>query len=433
MSTAAGVAVTTQDRYPTLDEVRDAAESLAARYPGLCRLRTIGSSRAGQPLLMLSIGHRPRHALVVAGSHSNEPVGGATAVELAHRVVADPSLRAITWNFVLCLDPDGTRLAEGRSHDSRTLLGHYRQFFRPGMREQPEWAPSVGLFPPESRALLKVIEELRPVIQCSLHSADVGGTYLQLTRDIPGIVEPFTRSAADLGIPVELGPYDAPHWPSPGPGVYVMPPPGKPERFVANVEDARTSTWCAPHRYGGSTLVVEVPLWASDRVADPAPASKARARLAGVAGILRHRGRLVSALLADARSRRVISDSPLMRGAEASLAVCEPLADEWERSARAEDSVPLTVSMTRASSLASLETSAYRIPLRAAAMVMRGLDTAATGAQPIRSGLEELLHEWCAEYERRFAVRWLPVARQVEHQIRTVQAAVALIGASHRQ
>lgn len=29
--------------------------------------------------------------------------------------------------------------------------------------------------------------------------------------ELPGIVEPFTRSAADLGILVELRPYDAPH------------------------------------------------------------------------------------------------------------------------------------------------------------------------------------------------------------------------------
>ncbi|CAM5408069.1 hypothetical protein STENM223S_09185 [Streptomyces tendae] len=68
---------------------------------------------------MLSVGHGPAHVLVVARPHPDEPVGAVTALALAERVArgdghapaADPA-RA-TWNFVLCLDPDGSALSEG--------------------------------------------------------------------------------------------------------------------------------------------------------------------------------------------------------------------------------------------------------------------------------------------------------------------------------
>ena len=83
--------------------------------PDVCRVRTVGLSRAGEPLLLLSVGHGSRNVLVVAGPHANEMVGGATALLLARRVAADPVLRDgadAAWHFLLCADPDGARLNE---------------------------------------------------------------------------------------------------------------------------------------------------------------------------------------------------------------------------------------------------------------------------------------------------------------------------------
>ncbi|MBT2428052.1 hypothetical protein J7F02_20940 [Streptomyces sp. ISL-112] len=56
-----------------------------------------------------------------------------------------------------------------------------------------------------------------------------------------------------------------------GPGGFVLPPAGRRNRFEANIEDARTSTWYAPHAYGGRTLNVEVPQGTDERSADPTP------------------------------------------------------------------------------------------------------------------------------------------------------------------
>jgi len=66
---------------------------------------------------MLSVGHGPHHVLVVAGPHPDEPVGGATALTPAERIArgerlsaaTDPAL--VTWDIVLCLDPDGAALS----------------------------------------------------------------------------------------------------------------------------------------------------------------------------------------------------------------------------------------------------------------------------------------------------------------------------------
>ncbi|MGW0015071.1 hydroxylacyl-CoA dehydrogenase, partial [Streptomyces tendae] len=47
-------------RYLTVAEVTESARRLVSRFPGTCRLRRIGTSRAGRPILMLSVGHGQR-------------------------------------------------------------------------------------------------------------------------------------------------------------------------------------------------------------------------------------------------------------------------------------------------------------------------------------------------------------------------------------
>ena len=128
-----------------------------------------------RPILMLSVGHGPRHVLVVAGPHPDEPVGGATALVLAERVArgerlfaaTDPT--AVTWDIVLCLDPDGAAVSEAGTEGATTtsalaptLRNYYRAAYRPVAAEQPEWAPIESRQLPETLALFKVIDELRP-------------------------------------------------------------------------------------------------------------------------------------------------------------------------------------------------------------------------------------------------------------------------------
>lgn len=179
------------DAYPTVSGVAAAARVLTRRHPDLCRMRLAGESRAGRPLWLLSVGHGSRHVLVVAGPHPDEQAGGATVLWLAEQAAHDRRRSAqadLTWDFLLCLDPDGAVLNETGPAGPRPPAVHYRHTYRPAPTEHPEHSAHFclpGDELPETRALSAVIDELRPVLQCSLHGTDVGGGWVRLTA--PGL------------------------------------------------------------------------------------------------------------------------------------------------------------------------------------------------------------------------------------------------------
>ncbi|MFG2988519.1 M14 family zinc carboxypeptidase [Streptomyces sp. NPDC048257] len=426
-------------RYPTPQELGLAARALADEHPGEVRLRQAGTSRAGQPLWVLSVaatggapsgapGGAGRNVLVVAGAHANEPVGGATALSLARRVLDDPAPRAgCGWHFLLCADPDGANLH--RTPRPHSLLDYHRSFFRPPGPEQPEWAPSLlppDRLPPETLALTALIDELRPVLQVSLHATDLGGSWVQLTRDIPGLAEPFAKSAAELRIPVENGASDAAGWPSPGPGIFVIPQPGSEAAGAFHPEDTRLSTWYHAHRYAGTTAIVEVPMWASDLVDDPAPHPDPRGALRMLAGRLTADAALVAAVRdgagvrADPPAYEDPPAAPLLRAVDWTLALIPRIAAEWTAGGPAE---------ATGAYIASIDAFGRRLSLRAAAMLLRVLRAQGHPAAP---GLDRLVTGWCEDFAARFGARWVPVATQVEHQSRTVLAAYERLVAAGR-
>jgi len=408
-----GVSLLPELRYPSLAELVLSARALAAHRPALCTLRQVGISRAGRPLHLLSVGHARRAVLVVAGAHSNEPTGGPTLLAVAERVLRERELRAdVSWHFLLCADPDGASLHVTPA--PRTLFDYHRGFFRPAAPEQPEWAPAAlppDRLPPETRALTRVIDELRPYLQVTLHGTDLGGSWVQLTKDVPGLAEPFAKSAAELHIPVETGASDAAGWPASGPGVHVMPAPGAGAAYPSMPDDARSSTWYHVHRYGGLTAVVEVPMWASDLVDDPAPHPDPARAMRGLAARLRRDALEVELVLAEALPRLDGVDGPLFRAAKWALELVPGLAADWAHTPPADDTMAY---------VGSVDAFGRRLPLRAAAMLLRVLqETDDRGAER----LEHLVSSWSDSFAERFRARWVPLENQVEHQSRTVVAA----------
>ncbi|GGV45673.1 hydroxylacyl-CoA dehydrogenase [Streptomyces longisporoflavus] len=399
--------------YPTVAELVLSARKLAAHRPELSTLRQVGASRAGRPLHLLSVGRSRRAVLVVAGAHANEPTGGSTLLHLAEWVLRDEDLRADTsWHFLLCADPDGASLH--RTPSPRTLFDYHRHFFRPAGPEQPEWSPSVlppDRLPPETRVLTGLIDELRPYLQVSLHGTDLGGSWVQLTRDIPGLAEPFAKSAAELHIPVETGASDAAGWPVSGPGVHVLPGPGSAAAYPSLPEDARHTTWHHAHRYGGLTAIVEVPMWASDLVDDAAAHPSPALALRGFSWRLRQDARLVEDILGEALPRLPQAHGPLLRAARWALDLVPGLADDW---------AGLPPAGTSMAYIGSVDAFGRRLPLRAAAMLLRVLDAAGDRAAP---RLERLVLRWSDAFAERFGARWVPLEHQVEHQSRTTVAA----------
>ncbi len=399
-----------EPRYPTVAELTSAARALAAQRPGLCTLREVGRSRAGRPLHLLSVGHTRRAVLVVAGAHPNEPTGGATLLAVAGRVLRERVLRdGVSWHFLLCADPDGASLHVTPA--PRSLLEYHLGFYRPAGPEQPEWSPALlppDRLPPETRALTRVIDQLRPYLQVSLHGTELGGSWVQLTRDVPGLAEPFAKSAAELRIPVETGASDAAGWPASGPGVRVMPGPGSGAAYPSMPDDARHSTWYHVHRHGGLTAVVEVPMWASDLVDDPAPHPAPAAAIRRLAHRLLRDGREVRRVLTEALPRLEHAEGPLLRAARWSLELVPGLAEDWIRMPPAD---------TTMAYVGSVDAFGRRLPLRSAAMLLRVLREHGDDAAP---RLEELVGAWSDAFAERFHARWVPLEHQIEHQARTV-------------
>ncbi|WP_246114014.1 M14 family zinc carboxypeptidase [Streptomyces montanus] len=417
-----------------MDELGIRAAALVERRPRDTRLRRVGTSRAGLPLWLLSVGHGSRQVLVVAGPHANEPVGGATALRLAERALADPRLcdgADATWNLLLCLDPDGARRNEGWLSGPYTLGHYFRNFFRPGFLEQPEWLPdgAAGATLPETRALLDLQDELRPFFQCSLHGVDVGGGFVELTRELPGLAPRLAHTAARLGIPLELGPYDTLYWPTLGPAVYRIPPPRHADLAAAITEAAVESTWFHPHRYGTVTAIVEAPMWGVQAVGDASPPADADGVLRAVSRTLRRDTRLLEGLLLRIRpGLGTTGDTArLLAPVDDYLLVCPGLADSWDPDTDTDDGAhPLPPLDT--ARLTALRISARRIALRTAGLLHRLVTAAGRDPSGALPDLDRLIDAWCADYHDGHQARWIPVARQVEYQARVVLHAFELAG-----
>lgn len=417
--------------YPTLGELLRRARATVAARPGALRLRVVGTSRAGRPLWLLSAGHGPRHILTVAGAHANEPVGGVTSLFLAERFAREPALlqeSGCTWNFLLCLDPDGASLAgrwlTGRSGEGRsgeelpgegpaaeatpTLRGYYRRFYRPAFAAQPEFPP-VASDPrpvmPESEALVRLIDELRPVVQFSLHGVEVGGSFLQLTRAVPGAAAAYRRIAADLGIPLEHRPFDGMGWLAESPGVLVLPDSSPTEERDPSGFTSQ-ATWLYAMRHGTVSAVVEAPFWSVAGVSDPRPVAEPRREVAEASEILLGRAKQLEAVVGELgpRSPETSEEIAHFTAARELMDIGPGVVDTWNSAELA----------TTVGNSVSLGVAARRIPLRAAAMMRQAL-----GGAP---ALDTLVETWARELASTFDARWVPVADQTELQIRTMLA-----------
>lgn len=219
--------------YPaflTVDELQASSRRLASSHPGVVQLLTIGQSRQGAPIEALKIGDGPRKALLYAMPHPNEPIGSMTLEYLAQRLSEDDALRrslGFTWYLVKCVDPDGARLNEGWFKGPFSIERYARHFYRPPGFEQVEWTFPVDYKTlhyhsplPETRALMTLIEQVRPDFMYSLHNAGFGGVYFYLSHPAPPLYEAFHELVASQGLPLHLGEPEMPYVEAYAPAIY---------------------------------------------------------------------------------------------------------------------------------------------------------------------------------------------------------------------
>lgn len=339
------------DTFPTVDELYAFADRLAGDHPGRVRVRDVGRSRGGDPIRVVQVGIGEHDILVLGNPHPNEPIGLATIRHLLGRL-AEPGVGCLgaTWHFVLCVDPDGTRLNEQWYGGPHTRTAVARHFYRPPAVEQPEWCfPTtwrgrrIGVPLPETEALMTLIDRTEPALIASLHNAEFGGGFFYTTGGDPEYWSALTALLAAADLPLHQGEPDSPGARVWAPGVFELPPFGQ-------MADALAAAGVEPvgalggggsrdysARFGTALLVSELPLWIDPRVTDHTlsdrtltrvladTAADYRATGAAVAGVLERVGGELSGRSPFERAvRAVLGNIPGLAAAKEALGQDRP-------------------------------------------------------------------------------------------------------------
>ena len=207
--------------FLTVDELNQSAHRLSEQYPDVVKCMEIGRSRADDPIYALKIGSGKRTALMFAMPHPNEPIGSMMLEFLTEKLATDDAFRNeldYTWYVVKCIDVDGTRLNEGWFKGPFTVTNYAQHYYRPPGYEQVEWSFPIEYKTlkfdrplPETRALMKLIEDVKPDFMFSLHNSGFGGVYMYLSNDIPDFYPGFFKLVKSQDLPLHLGEPEVPY------------------------------------------------------------------------------------------------------------------------------------------------------------------------------------------------------------------------------
>ena len=247
--------------------------------------------------------------------HPNEPTGALAALWLAESLARDENMRSdlgLVWHFVPCADPDGARLNESWFSGPFSPAEYAAGVYRPPIDEQFEWTfhraeldnPGLAAMP-ESRAVMAVIDALRPELLVSMHNAEDGGLYTFTTDERPELRSGMETISTLTAIPLELGAPD-------GPGELLSPGVFHEPVSVSGIPGVCSTDYAG--QYGALGLTVEPPLWVDPRAGDDSPVKVLAAEFDEVRAQARERHQRWVATIRDqldldtARGRAVLSD-----------------------------------------------------------------------------------------------------------------------------
>ncbi|MGB3328802.1 MAG: M14 family zinc carboxypeptidase [Thermomicrobiales bacterium] len=220
------------DRFLSVDELHAEMDRVASDYPDLASVKRVGSSTLGEPIRILSIGSGSRNIVLVGCPHPNEPIGAMMLHHLARTLCEDAALRDaldFTWHMIPAIDVDGTRLNEGWFAGPFTPKNYARHFYRPAPDNQVEWtfpnSYKTNYFDrtmPETEALMRIIDDVRPELIVSLHNAGFGGVYYYLGRELPAVYPTLTELPGWEDLPLSLGEPEVPFAKTFAPAIFSM-------------------------------------------------------------------------------------------------------------------------------------------------------------------------------------------------------------------
>lgn len=272
-------------RLPLADELDATRLVRRVGLDGRARVERLGTSRAGRPIDLITVGDGSRTALIVGAPHPNEPTGCLTIERLLARLARYdqfPEAPGWQWNFITAIDIDGVAWNEAWFRGPRTLQSYLRHFYRPPFRLQPEYSFPLEVADyrftdetPESACWREALDRLRPQLQCSLHGADTGGSFFLLSQEAASLAGELVRLPEAFGVGLNKFGESNAAMTTYQPGVLSFPDVaefiaratavGSPPPAAWNAGDS--SAGYARLRYGTFSMTCEVPLWRDAREA----------------------------------------------------------------------------------------------------------------------------------------------------------------------
>jgi hypothetical protein len=201
--------------FLTIDELNASSHALVEAFPDLASIRVVGNTRRGDPIELLTIKGGEKQAFVFGGPHPNEPIGTMAIEYLSKKLCEDATLRqelGYTWHFIKSIDSDGMRLNEGWFKGPFTPTNYARHYYRPEPAAQVEWTFPIDYKNlhfhaplPETEALMKVIDEVKPTLLYSLHNAGFGGVYYYVGRECAPLYPVFSEIPEWFNLTLDLG------------------------------------------------------------------------------------------------------------------------------------------------------------------------------------------------------------------------------------
>lgn len=272
--------------FMTVDELNASSHQLVNDFPALASIRVVGTTRAGDPIELLTVKGGDINAFVFGGPHPNEPIGTMTIEYLSRKLCEDTALReelGYTWHFIKSIDADGMRLNEGWFKGPFTPTNYARHYYRPEPVAQVEWTFPVDYKElhfhsplPETEALMRVIDELKPRLMYSLHNAGFGGVYYYVSRACDPLYPIFAEIPEWFNLTLDLGEPETTSAVTLAPAIYQtlsieeeydhLISVGVPNP-AAVITSGASSEGYARH-YGTFSLIVELPYYDEPRVND---------------------------------------------------------------------------------------------------------------------------------------------------------------------
>ena len=285
--------------FLTAQELDDSSAALARDYPDVVSVFPFGKTKEGRTLNCMKIAGGQHVALMFGCPHPNEPIGTMMLEYFTRALAENKALRDeldYTWYIVKAWDYDGLMLNEKWLKGPYTLYNYSRNFFRPAGFKQVDWTFPIDYKElhfhspiPETQAMMKLIDEIRPEFIYSLHNAGFGGVYWYETAATPEIWDDLHAAPLAQDVPMNLGEPEAPYCQLLAPAIYkelsITDEYYYLEKYgTKNIGQAIKVGSCsadyANRRWGSFTMLTEEPYFFDRRINDLSPADITRGEAA---------------------------------------------------------------------------------------------------------------------------------------------------------